>query len=648
MPVFEIQTPDGKTYEIDAPDQQTAINSLSGMKPEKPSVGMDMLKSAGTGLAEGAIGMAGMFGDAAKANETIMRKGAEYLGAPQWAQDAAGTAGRYLLGPMANAPTSEQVAAPVKSVTGEFYQPQTTAGNVMRTAGNLAPGIALGPGGAIPKAAGLVGATAGNELAGYMADGKWYEPYAKAVGSILGGGAAAGLSDFLTMPIPQDMTRKSAALLKTAIPDDMTGFQTLGPEARLLDAGPSATGLAQGVAVSPGKNADDIINAVTARNDTRSSRLVSDAQSTFGRGRDPELRKMVIGEAASRKAGPMYENLVQNAPQLPPTLGPQLAKSIRTSALDLSKGRRDGINAWTGKIYDAVNAKDPSVAASRLWDLRKDLDSQIVYDSMALQALPSADKSMQSVFKDLRGTVDDILKNRFNFDVPDAIIAKGKRAQESIDYGYNLLDGGKTAKSPQAVPVDTRMQKLDPQFIREGATARISNAMGTQASDLAALKKMLGGDNGWNRQKLNDLFGGGKVDKAVGAVDRESLFAQNFADITRNSQTARRAAAQKLVDGTDAPMFTSQDSTTGLALKGAAKVANALVRGVAKNMNETNKTALTKALLKKGPEAEKLASILKSMPNPAATALIQALLAGVGATSGARVGTGQVPSPSVR
>ena len=68
MPVFEIQTPDGKTFEIDAPDQQTAINSLSSVKPEKPSVGMDMLKGAGTGLAEGVIGMAGMFGDAAKAN----------------------------------------------------------------------------------------------------------------------------------------------------------------------------------------------------------------------------------------------------------------------------------------------------------------------------------------------------------------------------------------------------------------------------------------------------------------------------------------------------------------------------------------------------------------------------------------------------
>lgn len=648
MPVFEIQTPDGKTFEIDAPDQQTAINSLSSVKPEKPSVGMDMLKGAGTGLAEGAIGMAGMFGDAAKANEGIMRGGAKYLGAPQWAQDAAGTAGRYLLGPMANAPTSEMIAAPIKSVTGEFYEPQTTAGGVMRTAGQLAPGMALGPGGALPKAAGLVGATAGSEAAGYMADGKWYEPYVRAAGSVLGGGTAAGLSDFLTMPIPKDMTRKSAALLKTALPDNAASFQKLGPEARLLDAGPSATGLAQGVAVTPGQNADDIINAVTARNDTRSSRLVSDAQNTFGRGRDPKLRKMVIAEAASRKAGPMYTDRVQNAPQLPPNVNWQAQKEISNSAATMSQTRRAGLEAWKGKFDDALTHHDPQIVASRVWDLRKELDGLIVYDDIARQSLPSAEKAMQSVYKDLRGQVDDILKNRFNFDVPDAIIAKGKRAQDSIDYGYDILDGGKTAKSPQAVPVDTRMQKLDPQFIREGATARISNAMGTQANDLSALKKMLGGDNGWNRQKLVKLFGADKVDKAIGAVDRESLFAQNYADITRNSQTARRAASQKLVDGTDAPIFTSQDSTTGLALKGTTKVVNSLLRGVAKNMNETNKTALTKALLKKGPEAEKLMTALKSLPNPVSTALMQALFAGIGSTSGARVGTGQVPSPSVR
>jgi len=38
MPVFEIETPDGKTFEVDAPNEQAAMQALQGMiKPQKPS-----------------------------------------------------------------------------------------------------------------------------------------------------------------------------------------------------------------------------------------------------------------------------------------------------------------------------------------------------------------------------------------------------------------------------------------------------------------------------------------------------------------------------------------------------------------------------------------------------------------------------------
>jgi hypothetical protein len=37
MPVFELQTQDGRTFEVDAPDQETALHSLEKHSGSKPS-----------------------------------------------------------------------------------------------------------------------------------------------------------------------------------------------------------------------------------------------------------------------------------------------------------------------------------------------------------------------------------------------------------------------------------------------------------------------------------------------------------------------------------------------------------------------------------------------------------------------------------
>jgi hypothetical protein len=41
MPIFELQTPDGQTYEVDAPDMASALRALGGNSAPNPSLGMD-------------------------------------------------------------------------------------------------------------------------------------------------------------------------------------------------------------------------------------------------------------------------------------------------------------------------------------------------------------------------------------------------------------------------------------------------------------------------------------------------------------------------------------------------------------------------------------------------------------------------------
>jgi hypothetical protein len=513
--------------------------------------------------------------------------------------------------------------------------PQNSAEGFANRIGQFLPSVLMGRPGAgfSPEAVGPMARTAvasavGSEGTRQAVDGtsfEKYSPYLELGAALLSGPGYGAVEQLLRRP-PEGLTRTTAALLRGTAPKNTARLGELGDEAMLLDASPSMTGLAQGVAVSPGQNADDIINAVTAREMNRPAALKKAATDSFGRYRDPQLRKEVIGSAASRKAGPMYRDAIENAPQLPTTLNGLTKTNVRTSTIDLSKTRREGANRFIGKIEDALKAKEPSVAAARLHDLRKELDSLIVYDKNAMQSMPSADKSMQSVYKDMRGTVDDILKNRLGFDAPDGLIAQGKRAQSSVDYGYDMLEGGKSAKSPQAAKVDISRKKLDPRFVKEGAAARIHNMMGTQSNDLSAIKKALGND--WNKQKLSDLFGSDKTGNALKEVETRETFSRNYADITRNSQTARRQAAEKLVNGTDAPKFTAQDTATGLALRGGAKIANKLSELVTRNLGEKNKTALAQALMKRGPEAIKLIEQLNGLPSPVASAVVRALIAG--------------------
>lgn len=651
MPTFQITGPDGKKYRIKGENAEGALRALqkhlgqsSEPMPQQsgdmPSIGEDVAKSGAAGLAEGGISLAGLAGDAASMNERIFRGGAEMLGAPEWLADAAGTAGRWTMGPLRNAPTSEQIAAPIKEVTGEFYQPQTGWGQAAHTAGVLAPGALLGPGGALARIGALTGGTAGAEGAAYLTPDE-YDPYARALGGVIGGGVGAGGVEAATMRPPEGLTRGAAGILRQSLPDDnFANYQRLGPEARVLDAGPSTVALAQGVARTPGQSADEIINMVTTRDRGRSNRLLADTQSTLGRASDPERLKREIQEAAQRKAGPIYKDAVKNAPQLPESLGQILGVDLQQAIAGLPEGKRMAFMKVFNEIEDALvpsaNGPDPAVTASRLWNIRQDLDSKIVWDRRTFEGLSSAEKTLQSVYKDSRDMVDEVLKNRIpGFDVADPIIAKSKKAADDIDYGYNSLEGGKSAIFPDTMARD--LKKRDVKMVREGAKSRIANAMGTQANDLSALRKQIGGDNDFNRTKLEQLFGGKAVDDLVGRVDAETQMARNYADIDRNSQTARRQAAGRLVDGPDAPRVDTSASITGLALRGVEKAVNAITRRAVGNMSDRNKAAIAKALLKQGDEGLRLMQQLQTMPQPRAAAIVQALLAG-GSIANAQAG----------
>lgn len=189
MPLFELQTPDGETYEVEAPDENSAIEALGQMQGGSTSqkaapapqvgVGEDMAKGFGAGIAQGAIGLPGMFGDASQLNSDLLSGGAKYLGAPQMVQDAAGWAGKAMMGPIGMGPTSKQLTGAVESVTGPMYEAKTVPGQYAQTAGQFAPSTVLGPGSMLPKAMTGLGAAVGSETAGQLTKGTPFETPAR-------------------------------------------------------------------------------------------------------------------------------------------------------------------------------------------------------------------------------------------------------------------------------------------------------------------------------------------------------------------------------------------------------------------------------------------------------------------------------------
>ena len=151
----------------------------------------DAAKSFGVGVGRVGIQSAGFLGDVREALARGAQRAADYL-APGFAPNAGATVSDYLASyPLLGGPTSSQLQSAVESYTGPLYQPKTIVGDYAETAGEFVPGALLMPEGSLAANAlryGLLPAIS-SETAGQLTKGTAAEPWARAVGGILGAAA---------------------------------------------------------------------------------------------------------------------------------------------------------------------------------------------------------------------------------------------------------------------------------------------------------------------------------------------------------------------------------------------------------------------------------------------------------------------------
>lgn len=198
----------------------------------KPQVGVveDSLKGAGSGIVQGVEGLAGLPGDIQSGIGWAAGKVAGLVGAsPETQAEVQSRAGNFpIIG--GHLPTSEDVAAGVKNVTGfEPYKAQTGFGKFAQSAAEFIPGaVAMGPGGIVKNAAknalkyGVLPGVA-SEAAGEATAGTSLEPVARVAGALAGGGLTgakdaltARKSAFASVPTTDALKAQSQALYKSA------------------------------------------------------------------------------------------------------------------------------------------------------------------------------------------------------------------------------------------------------------------------------------------------------------------------------------------------------------------------------------------------------------------------------------------------
>lgn len=210
MPIFELQTPDGRTFEVDAPDMQSAAGALGGQEQtvnsgaksgpdsfSNAAIAQDMwqqgkqeFKNAATGLMGLPRAAADLAGDAAAGWTGIMGRPEAAEGVRKGVSDTTA----FMLNPvgeLTGTSRTEDLNKIAEGYMGPDQNAQTWQGRLTGDVTSMAAG-AIGPGGLVRKGAQVALPGIAAFAAGEAAEGTAARPWAKA-GAAFAGGVGAGV-----------------------------------------------------------------------------------------------------------------------------------------------------------------------------------------------------------------------------------------------------------------------------------------------------------------------------------------------------------------------------------------------------------------------------------------------------------------------
>jgi hypothetical protein len=643
MPTFEITSPDGAIYHVDAPEgasEQDALAHLQqhlGATPE-PSVAADVAKSLGRGIAKGAIGLAGLPGDMA----TLLNKGEDYV------------IGKLGFEPPPTQPigTSQQIEGLVEKASGQkFGEPQTTAGKYAQTVGEFVPAAIGGPEG-IATRLGTRAVLPGiaSEAAGEATEGSPYEVPARIAGAVLGGGAGIGATKAGQAVSNYGAARSAAKeigpdinagavnrMAKSFEADELTPQRVqqradqLGPEAMTMDMGRQMQGRAEAIASQPGKGQNAVLDAIEQRvhgldqfdrvqsqfGQETANRIKNTLDTELGPSHDKVALLNTVSDIVDQSAKPLYQKVMDSHPvvDVPAEITSRPAvKSAMGNAVELAKnygekleGPAETKTILQGPGYHIAEDTKPQAQTSlRYWDyVKKDLDRRIndYYKSGGASELSSKDKA------DLGGLIDArrALVNHLDT-VTNGEYANARRAWSFKPQLTDAYQTGRDAFNTKLLPEEfteqvSNMSLPEQAMARAGYRRELERVIDTARNDGAAARRLL--DTNSNLAKTEALFGTPARRAIEDRIAAETMFQTAANRIAGNSRTAVKS---QLAKDTESPSEAAPPVATSLGYlhKGLGAGLNyARTQGM-----ENTREAIGRMSTMKGPELRKLADVL--------------------------------------
>lgn len=360
-----------------------------------------------------------------------------------------------------------------------------------------------------------------------------------------------------------------------------SSLDDLGPDAMLADVAPEWLGVARGAAARPGTRGL-IVDPLNERAGLANTRLRSDVATNLGP--DPVPSRIDAGLRDSqgqvaRQYGPV---MAGREPYDFTPITDDLDQSVSRLRGDAQR-RLQQVRTMMNDFGENTVSADPSVA----FQTRQAIDGMLATE---------ADPKVISALTEARQMLDDGLRASVpRIKEVDAQYHELARQREALGQGRPILNNEASAMRPveldQALNAGALPEGMMvgpsgvPTRMRQGALGEVYRAIGTQANDTNALRKVVRGEGDWNREKLGMLFGQEPADNVLNAIDRETVFGDTANRVTRGSDTAMGTRFNQFLDevakGQEVPSDATIAGTT-------ARLARSIIKRMVQGNAETN------------------------------------------------------------
>lgn len=435
---------------VEFPDGMSDADIVAAIQRSQTSTGADVAKSAGIGLAKGAIGIAGLPGDVAELGARGIDRASRFVGdmigvtVPK-RQDAAPTYG------------SADIQKGIEGYTGEFYKPQTTPGRYAETIGEFAPAIASGHGGLVRRLVTQVVAPAvASEAAGQYTKDTPAEPWARLAGALVAPGAV-GAAERLVTPAPSNPARQALVeALQNEGVTSLTAGQRTGNKA--VQYAESILGDAPGA----GQGA--------ARVQQEGQRQFTEAAMRRA-GAGPDATAETLANNA-RRLGNEFETLsARNTLQMDQQFGQDVGQAIRNYDRVPPSQQRAIVEGYVNDIANHAQAGG-TMPGAYYQEMRSRLSRQS-------HSLRNSDPTLSETLGDLRDALDNAMRRSISPQDREAWDTARRQwgAQRTIETAASRA--GEATAEGQIVPAN----------LRNAVTARNRGAYARGEGDFAELAR---------------------------------------------------------------------------------------------------------------------------------------------------------------